>query len=59
MERKREYWQSIRGICILAVVLIHTSQITIGSFLFSVAVISWILKQSDECTNYEVADKNK
>ena len=48
MERKREYWQSIRGICILAVVLIHTSQITIGSFLFSVAVISWILKQSDE-----------
>ena len=26
----------------------YTSQITIGSFLFSVAVISWILKQSDE-----------
>ena len=24
MERKREYWQSIRGICILAVVLIHS-----------------------------------
>lgn len=67
MERKREYWQSIRGICILAVVLIHslggfdytagydigmsigfyTSQITFGSFLYSVAVIGWILKQSD------------
>lgn len=23
MERKREYWQTIRGVCILAVVLIH------------------------------------
>lgn len=24
MKEKREYWQSIRGICILAVVLIHS-----------------------------------
>lgn len=26
----------------------YTSQITIGSFLFSVAVIGWILKKSDD-----------
>ena len=32
MERKREYWQSIRGICILAVVLIHS----LGGFDYSV-----------------------
>ena len=29
---KREYWQSIRGICILAVVLIHS----LGEFDYSV-----------------------
>ena len=32
MERKREYWQSIRGICILEVVLIHS----LGGFDYSV-----------------------
>lgn len=32
MERKREYWQSIRGVCILAVVLIHS----LGGFDYSV-----------------------
>ena len=32
MERKREYWQSIRGICILAVVLIHS----LGGFDYTV-----------------------
>lgn len=32
MERKREYWQGIRGICILAVVLIHS----LGGFDYSV-----------------------
>lgn len=32
MERKREYWQSVRGICILAVVLIHS----LGGFDYSV-----------------------
>lgn len=32
MERKREYWQSIRGICILAVVLIHS----LGGYDYSV-----------------------
>ena len=31
MERKREYWQGIRGICILAVVLIHS----LGGFDYS------------------------
>lgn len=29
--RKREYWQSIRGVCILAVVLIHS----LGGFDYS------------------------
>lgn len=33
MERKREYWQSIRGVCILAVVLIHS----LGGFDYSVS----------------------
>lgn len=95
MKETREYWQSVRGICILAVVLIHslggfyylgiqvrcgwklkcdgyavagilvlscaeavglraagldigfyTSQITVGSFLYSVTMISWFLKKS-------------
>ena len=32
MERKREYWQSIRGICILAVVLINS----LGGFDYTV-----------------------
>lgn len=31
MKEKREYWQSIRGICILAVVLIHS----LGGFNYS------------------------
>lgn len=31
MERKREYWQCIRGVCILAVVLIHS----LGGFDYS------------------------
>lgn len=31
MESKREYWQSVRGICILAVVLIHS----LGGFDYS------------------------
>ena len=31
MKEKREYWQSIRGICILAVVLIHS----LGGFDYS------------------------
>lgn len=35
MERKREYWQSIRGVCILAVVLIHS----LGGFDYSVGYI--------------------
>lgn len=32
MERKREYWQSVRGVCILAVVLIHS----LGGFDYTV-----------------------
>ena len=32
IERKRKYWQSIRGICILSVVLIHS----LGGFDYSV-----------------------
>ena len=32
MKEKREYWQSIRGICILAVVLIHS----LGGFNYSI-----------------------
>lgn len=36
MERKREYWQSIRGVCILAVVLIHS----LGGFDYSVGYIT-------------------
>ena len=31
MKEKREYWQSVRGICILAVVLIHS----LGEFDYS------------------------
>ena len=31
MKEKREYWQSIRGVCILAVVLIHS----LGEFDYS------------------------
>ena len=33
MKEKREYWQNIRGICILAVVLIHS----LSGFDYSVA----------------------
>lgn len=32
MEKKREYWQAVRGICILAVVLIHS----LGGFDYSI-----------------------
>ena len=31
MKEKKEYWQSIRGICILAVILIHS----LGGFNYS------------------------
>lgn len=49
MKETREYWQSVRGICILAVVLIHS----LGGFYYLGIQVScgWKLK----CNGYAVA----
>ena len=50
MKEKREYWQSIRGVCILAVVLIHS----LGEFDYSTGYNSAFIILS-QIINFAVA----